>query len=164
MNTLQVRRLIKEAIADRLAMIDEAGNKAAIQAKIAKIEEDIRETQDIKNSIPSSINQYVDSEIVGDLMDNLEDSIKELEAKKQELQEQLEEMEKPVKENKKKKPSAGMTKKEKSAVSKKAHAGGDIGKPGKGFEKVAKAAEKQYGSKEAGQRVAAASMWKNAAK
>jgi chromosome segregation ATPase len=164
MNTLQVRRLIKEAIADRLAMIDEAGNKAAIQAKIAKIEEDIRETQDIKNSIPSSINQYVDSEIVGDLMDNLEDSIKELEAKKQELQEQLEEMEKPVKESKKKKPSAGMTKKEKSAVSKKAHAGGDIGKPGKGFEKVAKAAEKQYGSKEAGQRVAAASMWKNAAK
>lgn len=32
--------------------------------------------------------------------------------------------------------------------------GTDIGKPGKGFEKVAKAAEKQYGSKEAGQKVA----------
>jgi hypothetical protein len=64
----------------------------------------------------------------------------------------------------KKKPSAGMTKKAKSALSKKAHAGGDIGKKGPGFEKVAKAAEKQYGSKEAGQRVAAAAMWKNAAK
>ena len=64
----------------------------------------------------------------------------------------------------KKKPSAGMTKKEKSAVSKKAHAGEDIGKKGKGFEKVAKAAEKQYGSKEAGQKEAAAAMWKGQAK
>lgn len=60
-----------------------------------------------------------------------------------------------------KKPSAGLTKKQKSAVSKKAHAGKDIGKKGPGFEKVAKAAEKQYGSKEAGERVAAAAMWKN---
>lgn len=64
----------------------------------------------------------------------------------------------------KKKPSAGMTKKEKSAVAKKASAGKDIGKKGKGFEKVAKAAEKQYGSKEAGQKVAAAAMWKAQAK
>ena len=62
------------------------------------------------------------------------------------------------------KPSAGMTKKEKSAVAKKAAAGKDIGKKGKGFEKVAKAAEKQYGSKEAGQKVAAAAMWKSQAK
>jgi hypothetical protein len=64
----------------------------------------------------------------------------------------------------KKKPSAGLTKKEKSAVSKKAHAGKDIGKKGKGFEKVAKAAEKEYGSEEAGKKVAAATMWKNLAK
>jgi len=62
-----------------------------------------------------------------------------------------------------KKPSAGLTKKEKSTISKKAHAGKDIGKKGKGFEKVAKAAEKQYGSKEAGERVAAAAMWKSQA-
>jgi hypothetical protein len=61
----------------------------------------------------------------------------------------------------KKKPSTGLTKKQKSAVSKKSHAGKDIGKKGKGFEKVAKAAEKQYGSKEAGEKVAAAAMWKN---
>jgi hypothetical protein len=63
----------------------------------------------------------------------------------------------------KKKPSTGLTKKEKSAISKKAHAGKDIGKKGKGFEKVAKAAEKEYGSKEAGEKVAAAAMWKSQA-
>lgn len=59
-----------------------------------------------------------------------------------------------------KKPSAGLTKKEKSAVAKKAKAGKDIGKSGKGFEKVAKKAAKEYGSKEKGQKVAAAAMWK----
>ena len=61
-------------------------------------------------------------------------------------------------------PSAGMTAKEKSALVKKAKHGGDIGHKGAGFEKIEKAAEKKYGSKEAGEKVAAAAMWKNAAK
>ena len=42
--------------------------------------------------------------------------------------------------------------------------GEDIGKPGKGFAKVAKAAAKQYGSKEAGQKVAGAILKKVVAK
>ena len=54
-------------------------------------------------------------------------------------------------------PSAGLSKKKKSAVAKKARAGGDIGKKGKGFDKVAKAA----GGGEKGQKIAAAAMWKN---
>ena len=62
-----------------------------------------------------------------------------------------------------KKPSAGMSKSEKSAVAKKAQKGGDIGKPGKNFAAVAKKAAKTYGSKEAGKKVAAAAMWKNSA-
>jgi len=55
------------------------------------------------------------------------------------------------------KPSAGLTKDEKSAVVKKAKAGGDIGKPGKSFDKVAKAA----GGGKKGEKIAAAAMWKN---
>jgi hypothetical protein len=58
------------------------------------------------------------------------------------------------------KPSAGMSKAEKSAVAKKASAGKDIGKPGKSFDKVAKAA----GGGEKGKKIAAAAMWKNQAK
>ena len=61
-------------------------------------------------------------------------------------------------------PSAGMTKKEKSAVVKKAKKGEDIGKPGKGFKALAAKATKEYGSKEKGGAVAAAAMWKNAKK
>ena len=60
------------------------------------------------------------------------------------------------------KPSAGMTKKEKSAVVKKAKAGGDIGKPGKGFKDV-EAAAKKGGAKDP-KAVAAAAMWKQAKK
>ena len=62
------------------------------------------------------------------------------------------------------KPSAGMSKSAKSNLVKKAKAGGDIGKKGKGFQDVASKAAKEYGSKEAGERVAAAAMWKNAHK
>jgi len=56
-----------------------------------------------------------------------------------------------------KKPSTGLSKEKKSAVVKKAKAGKDIGKKGKGFEKVAQAA----GGGEKGQKIAAAAMWKN---
>ena len=58
------------------------------------------------------------------------------------------------------KPSAGMSKGEKSAVAKKAQAGKDIGKPGKSFDKVAKDA----GGGAIGTKIAAAAMWKNQAK
>lgn len=59
----------------------------------------------------------------------------------------------------KKKPSAGLTKKEKSAVVKKAKAGKDIGHEGKGFKEVEKKA-KESGAKDP-KAVAATAMWKN---
>lgn len=62
----------------------------------------------------------------------------------------------------KKKPSAGLSKKQKSAVAKKARAGKDVGKKGKGFEKIASKAAKKYGSAEKGRKVAAAAMWRGA--
>jgi hypothetical protein len=55
------------------------------------------------------------------------------------------------------KPSSGLSKAKKSAVVKDAKAGKDIGKPGKSFDKTAKAA----GGGEKGQKIAAAAMWKN---
>lgn len=56
-------------------------------------------------------------------------------------------------------PSAGLSKEKKSEVVKKAKAGKDIGKKGKGFKEVEKAAEKS-GAKDP-KAVAAAAMWKN---
>ena len=62
----------------------------------------------------------------------------------------------------KKKPSAGLAKKEKSAVVKKAKAGEDIGKKGKEFKEIEKNAKK-HGATDP-KAVAGAAMWKNIAK
>lgn len=59
------------------------------------------------------------------------------------------------------KPSAGLSTEKKSEVVKKAKAGEDISNKGKGFKEVVKKATKEYGSKEKGEKVAAAAMWKN---
>ena len=64
----------------------------------------------------------------------------------------------------KKRPSAGLSKKERSRIVKAAKAGKDLGKPGKNFKKVYKAALKQYGDEDVAQRVAAAAMWRAIAK
>jgi len=58
-----------------------------------------------------------------------------------------------------KKPSEGLSKEKKSEVVKKAKKGGDIGKKGKGFEKIVSKAKKS-GVKDP-EAVAAAAMWKN---
>lgn len=60
---------------------------------------------------------------------------------------------------KKDKPSAGLSKKKKSAVAKKARKGGDIGRKGKGFKDVVDNAKK-WGADDP-EAVAAAAMWKN---
>ena len=59
------------------------------------------------------------------------------------------------------KPSTGLSKTEKSDIVKKAKKGEDIGKKGKNFEKIVDKAAKEYGSKEAGEKVAGAVLWKN---
>lgn len=61
-----------------------------------------------------------------------------------------------------KKPSIGLSKKQKSSIVKKAVHGKDIGKKGKGFEKIEKAAAKSGADNP--KAVAAAAMWKNASK
>ena len=60
--------------------------------------------------------------------------------------------------------SAGLTKKEKSTLVKKAKSGGDVGKKGKGFDKVVNAVKKSGKSEEDATKIAAAAMWKNRAK
>lgn len=52
---------------------------------------------------------------------------------------------------------------ERSRLAKRARAGEDIGKKGKGFKAVAKKAAARYGSEEAGKRVAAAAMFRQQA-
>lgn len=59
---------------------------------------------------------------------------------------------------------AVLTKAKRSKIVKKAKKGHDFGKKGKNFDKIANKAAKEYGSKEAGDRVAGAIFWKQRGK
>ena len=98
-NNFLVKKLIKEAIADRIKMIDEAGDIAALEAKINKVEEDIKDAMEVKTAVTNmaGLKYYVSPEIVGDMMDDMEVSIKELQAKKKDLEDQKKAMAKNTK-------------------------------------------------------------------
>jgi hypothetical protein len=99
LNSNLVKQLIKEAIADRIKMIDEAGDIAALEAKINKVEEDIKDAMAVKSSLTSmeGLKYYVNPEIIGDMMDDMEASIKELQTKKKDLEDQKKAMAKNTK-------------------------------------------------------------------
>ena len=127
----------------------------------AWIQDHITNAENYINQASKNYHEYSNGEHD---MDELPDGTEEMTAGDEEdaemtLQNMMEELLEA-----KKKPSAGLSKKQKSAISKKAKAGKDIGKKGKGFEKIASKAAEKYGSKERGQAVAAAAMWKSAAK
>jgi hypothetical protein len=99
LNSNLVKKLIKEAIADRIKMIDEAGDIAALEAKINKVEEDIKDAMEVKTAVTNmaGLKYYVSPEIIGDMMDDMEVSIKELQAKKKDLEDQKKAMAKNTK-------------------------------------------------------------------
>ncbi len=113
MKIKELRGIIREAIADRIKIIDEAGNIAAVQAKLQKVDSDIQDAMSVKQSISAmeGLRHYVSPEILGDLMGEMEESISELQGKKKEFEEQLKEIEKGSKPAKTK-PSKPTDKKE----------------------------------------------------
>ena len=148
-------------------------NAMELKAKLGDDEKDIPAW--IQDHITNSANfisqaaenyhEYNEGSTSEEDFDELPDGTEELPAgDAEDVRMSLQSLMEALTEAKKKKPSAGLTKKQKSTIAKKAASGKDIGKKGKGFEKIAKAAAKKYGSKERGQAVAAAAMWKSAAK
>jgi len=99
LNSNLVKQLIKEAIADRIKMIDEAGDIAALEAKVNKVEEDIKDAMAVKTALTSmeGLKYYVSPEIISDMMDDMEVSIKELQTKKKDLEDQKKAMAKNTK-------------------------------------------------------------------
>lgn len=145
---------------DELQAAKFAEKTASTEVEFADLQKFAAELDKIKQggvALEQSIDTRI-SELEGIIADE-KNKIKEMIglAPKQD-QEKIEDVKQPELDEAKK-PSAGMTKKEKSSVVKKARAGKDIGKAGKGFEKVAKAAGGEKGKK-----IAAAAMWKQQAK
>ena len=99
MKISQLKQLITEAVQERIKMIDEAGDIAAVEAKINKVEEDIQDAMRVKSALVdmAGLKYYVEPEIISDMMDDMEASIKELQDKKKEFEEAKKQMTKPVK-------------------------------------------------------------------
>jgi hypothetical protein len=136
------------------SMMDAAKKAMSILAKIKNVEYRAKRHKEITsnmNKIRAALKKKTPVAAVESL-------VKELDA----LCEQYNKEEQILEEKRKAKPSAGLSKKQKSATVKKAEAGKNIF--GGGFKKIEKKAEKEYGSKKAGKKVAASIMWKKKAK
>jgi DNA gyrase/topoisomerase IV subunit A len=203
MENSTLRQIIRESIQSYIREIDEAGNVAALEAKMAKTKEAIEERKSkmAMEGLDEAYHEMLDKGKVKEI----EKEIKHLEKSLAKYEKQLEKMkskgkkktEEPMEETKEmvdemtSEVEEGMTdenymeeeeisesflhmqklagvlseeeynKKVEEARFKK---GTDIGKKGKGFEKIAKSAEEEYGSEEAGKRVAGAILKKVLAK
>jgi hypothetical protein len=81
------KKPLKEAMTDRIKMIDEAGDQAAMEAKIMRIDEEIQQAEALKAhlSSASTLREYVSTEKVDDMLNELDTNILELQTKKEEL-------------------------------------------------------------------------------
>jgi hypothetical protein len=127
-------------------------NAQPVVAEYAHMQKYVNELEKIKMASAKL------SEMLGNQIGEVENKIT---AETQKIKEMMGLVE-PVEEKKAKKAEKTEKKEEPKKEMEEARfeKGEDVGKPGKGFAKIAKSAAKQYGSKEAGQKVAGAILKK----
>jgi len=203
MNNSKLIQLIRESINDYIREIDEAGNVAALEAKMGKTKEaiDLREKKMNMDGLDEAYHDMLDKGKMKELSNEVKalkkslakyekqlDKLKSKSEKSEKVEDteekeivdevnidenfpengpQLEEIAlEDIKINESflymQKLAGVLSEKEYNEKLEEARfkKGTDIGKKGKGFAKVAKAAAKEYGSKEAGQKVAGAILKK----
>jgi len=91
MNNPIVKALIKEAITQRISEIDKAGNEAAENAKLAKIEQDAKKVDTLKTMLGKEIfKKYIDAKILKAVVKDLDGSARELNKAKVKLEKEKE--------------------------------------------------------------------------
>jgi len=132
----------------------------------AWIQDHITNAENYINQASKNYHEYNEGETKEDVIDaepNPYDSAEEVPlGDKEDLQMKLKSMMEDLFEAKKKKPSAGLTKKQKSSIVKQAQKGKDFGKKGPGFQAIVKKA-KASGAKDP-EAIAGAQFWKGQAK
>tara|TARA_R110000744_G_scaffold15863_3_gene43863 strand:- start:5391 stop:5693 length:303 start_codon:yes stop_codon:yes gene_type:complete len=91
MNNPIVKALIKEAITQRISEIDKAGNEAAENAKLAKIEQDAKKVATLKTMLGKEVfKKYIDAKILKAVIKDLDGSARELNKAKVKLEKEKE--------------------------------------------------------------------------
>jgi hypothetical protein len=164
MKVENLRSLIRESINEYIREIDNAGNQAALEAKIAATEGAIEKREKMANmeGIDEAYHDMLDKgkmkEIGGEIkalkksLDKLKKQLDKLNSKSEPKAEVIKD--EPVEEGDAMDGMENAIVPEVELEEARFKKGTDIGKKGKGFAKIAKAAGKEYGSEEAGKRVA----------
>jgi hypothetical protein len=95
MNNPIVKALIREAITQRISEIDKAGNEAAENAKLAKIEQDAKKVTTLKTMLGKEVfKKYIDAKALTSVIKDLESSARELDKAKVKLEKEKEKRDK----------------------------------------------------------------------
>jgi len=91
MEKIIIKALIKEAITQRISEIDKAGDEAAENAKLSKIEQDAKKVSTLKSMLEKEVfKKYIDSKALKAVIKDLESSARELDKAKVKLEKEQE--------------------------------------------------------------------------
>jgi hypothetical protein len=91
MENIIIKALIKEAITQRISEIDKAGDEAAENAKLSKIEQDAKKVSTLKNMLSKEVfKKYIDSKALKAVIKDLESSASKLDKAKIKLEKEQE--------------------------------------------------------------------------
>jgi hypothetical protein len=91
MENIIIKALIKEAITQRISEIDKAGDEAAENAKLSKIEQDAKKVATLKTMLGKEVfKKYIDAKALSAVLKDLESSARELDKAKVKLEKEQE--------------------------------------------------------------------------
>jgi hypothetical protein len=87
---IMVKQMIAESMSDRIARIHEAGDIAANEAKMAKIEQESGKVKKIKDLMEKiNLSQYIGEKLSAKVMEEMDKSINEYDGARLELEEKM---------------------------------------------------------------------------
>jgi hypothetical protein len=113
---IMVKNMIAEAVSHRIKAIDEAGDIAANEAKIARVEQESKKADSVKKLMEKvNLSHYIGEKLYAKVMEEMDKSINEYESARLELEEK---MSGPKDDNKKGKKKGGKSDKKANEESK----------------------------------------------
>ena len=87
---IMVKQMIAEAVSHRIAQIDEAGDIAANEAKMARIEQEAKKADGIKRLMEKvNLSHYIGEKLAAKVMEEMDKSIEEYEGAKLAIEEKM---------------------------------------------------------------------------
>ena len=87
---IMVKQMIAEAISHRIAQIDEAGDIAANEAKMARIEQEAKKADGIKRLMEKvNLSHYIGEKLAEKVMEEMDKSIQEYEGARLAIEEKM---------------------------------------------------------------------------